>query len=462
MTYDDISSEISKLKSQLSQRKSQFSEAKIDVEELKSVFTNFDNNKLAYDNKDYQKAISLFDSGDYQKAQSLSKQAIQAGQSTFSAMEDAKKSIDHLESVISHLESSKVKYDKKAYDSAVSDFESGDYLIAQSTADLAIKNAEGSLSGMEKVTILRDELESTLASYQKNHGLSLPDFDIKEINKLIVSGEFKKATKRINILLDQAGSLLESKEKADERLKEYNQRFEEAKIKVIIDDAKFSSSSISQLIKSHQFDDALKQIETLNSQLTKALNQKPSLEFDFPQGLVAKEWNKVSLEIRNTSNVHVDDVRLDFDGIDQRKTFDFGRIEAGESKTIVGALKPEDPGSLEVKVEIKYSTHKESEASIDLEEWLDVLRPGTQQQEIRPEIKVTKSVSKAVTEHRSEVPEWNKPVDLKGNDITLLEFFERRWNCYSEWPNNKAELDYLHNNQERFQIESYFEIPTDP
>ena len=161
MTYDDISSELSELKSQLSLRKSQFSEAKTDVEELKSVFSNFDDNNLNYDKKDYQKAISLFDSGDYVKAQSLSKLAILEGQSTFSAMEDAKKSIDHLESVISHLESSKVKYDKKAYDSAVSDFKSGDYLIAQSTADSAIKDAEGSLSGMEKVTILRDELEST-------------------------------------------------------------------------------------------------------------------------------------------------------------------------------------------------------------------------------------------------------------------------------------------------------------
>ena len=462
MTYDDISSEISKLKSQLSQRKSQFSDAKTGVEELKSTFSNFDDNNLNYDKKDYQKAISLFDSGDYQKAQSLSKQAIQAGQSTFSAMEDAKKSIDHLESVILHLESSKVKYDKKAYDSAVSDFESGHYLVAHSTADSAIKDAEGSLSGMEKVTILRDELKSTLASYQKNHGLSLPDFDIKEINKLIASNEFKKATNKINNLLDQSGSLLESKEKADERLKEYKQRFKEAKIQIIIDEAKFSSSSISQLIESHQFDDALKQTQTLNSQLTKALNQKPSLEFDFPQGLVAKEWNKVSLEIRNTSKVHVDDIRLDFDGLDQRKTFDFGRIEGGESKSVIGALKPEDPGSLEVKAEIKYTTHNESEALVDLEEWIDVLRPGSIQQESRPEIKVSKSVPKAVTGHRSEVPEWNKPRNLKGDNITLLEFFERRWNCYSKWPNNKSELDYLHNNQSKFQIESYFEIPTDP
>ena len=138
MTYDDISSEISKLKSQLSQRKSQFSEARTDVEEMKSVFSRFDDSELNYDNKDYQEAVSSFDSGDYVKAQSLSKQAIQEGQSTFSAMESAKKSIDHLESVISHLESIKVKYDKEAYDSAISDFEVGNYLIAQSALLVAV------------------------------------------------------------------------------------------------------------------------------------------------------------------------------------------------------------------------------------------------------------------------------------------------------------------------------------
>jgi len=467
MTYDEISSEISKLKSKLSQRKSQFSEAKTGVEELKSTFSNFDDNNLNYDKKDYQKVISLFDSGDYQKAQSLSKQAIQEGQSTFSAMEDAKESINHLESVISHLKSSKVKYDKKAYDSAVSDFESGDYLIAQSTADSAIKDAEGSLSGMEKVTILRDELESTLVSYKKNHGLSLPDFDIEEINKLIASNEFKKATNKINIFYSKIGSLLDSKEKIDEHLEEYKERLKEAKNHMILDESKFSIDEISQLIKSHDFEKALKNLKTISASLTKTMNQSPTLEFDFPQGLVAKEWNKVTLGIRNTGPIHIDDVKLDFEGIDQRKSFNFKRIESGEEGNVVGALNPEDPGSLEVKAIISYSTFvsqtlDEEIPPLEIEEWIDVLRPGSIQQESRPEIKVSKPVPKTVAGHRSEVPEWNKPKGLKGNDITLLEFFERRWNCYSKWPNNKAELDYLHNNQSKFQIESYFEIPTDP
>jgi len=226
MTYDDISSEISKLKSQLSQRKSQFSEAKIDVEELKSVFTNFDNNKLAYDNKDYQKAISLFDSGDYQKAQSLSKQAIQAGQSTFSAMEDAKKSIDHLESIISHLESIKVKYDKKAYNSAVSDFESGDYLITQSTADLAIKDAEGSLSAWKEALDVHTNCQIEFRSAVDRHGLNYDKAHLSKLEKDFEEGNYEEMIKNGRKVEKELTQLIESHLQAEavQRGKEEQER----------------------------------------------------------------------------------------------------------------------------------------------------------------------------------------------------------------------------------------------
>ncbi|HIO67154.1 MAG TPA: hypothetical protein EYN41_02365 [Flavobacteriales bacterium] len=295
----------------------------------------------------------------------------------------------------------------------------------------------------------------------RDHGASL-----SKIDSAAESGDYSNAkslaTRLYNKLSKDLESLVEIKEEVEERFKKYRARLREAKNQVIIDEAKFSISPISQLMKSQKFEEALKRIKALNPQLTRALNQKPVLEFDFPRGLVAKQWNKVSIEIRNTGRVHVDDVRLDFDGLDHKKTFAFNRIEAGEAGTEIGALFAKDPGSLEIKAEIRYSTHKESDASIELEEWLEVLIPGTPQQRIKPEIKVSKPVSKAVADYRSEVPEWNKPTGLKGDDATLLEFFERRWICYSKWPKNKLELDYLHNNQERFQIESYFEIPTDP
>ena len=122
---------------------------------------------------------------------------------------------------------------------------------------------------------------------------------------------------------------------------------------------------------------------------------------------------------------------------------------------------PEDPGSLQVKATITYET-RDGELSDTVEDWLDISRPGTVQPEVREEIKVTKTKSKVSFDYRNEVQDWRKPSGLTGDDSILLEFFEKRWECYSSYPNNKSQLDYLHNNHEKFQIESYFEIPTDP
>ena len=462
MSYDEVTAEISKLRAKLSQKKSEFIEAKENVEELKSLFSDFENNDLDYNDEKYKEALSAFDSGDYITAQNLSNEAIDTGKLVFSEMEEAKRSLEHLENIIKHLESKKLKYDQESYDSAKSEFKLGNYSESKSISDSAIKDAEGSLSGLEKVSILKEDLLSVLSDMEKNHGITLPDVDIDEVDNLIGSSQFRKATNRINKWIEQSSLQIENKEKAAERLKEYKRKLDEAKNHMVIDESKFSFDEISQLIKSHDFEKALKNLKTISASLTKTVNQSPTLEFDFPQGLIAKEWNKVTLGIRNTGVIHVDDVRLDFEGIDQRKSFNFNRIESGEEGNVVGALKPEDPGSLEVKAIISYSTQKEDNLSMDIEEWIDVLRPGSTPQESRPEIKVSKPVPKTATGHRSEVPEWNRPTGLKGNEATLLEFFEKRWDCYSKWPNNKAELDYLHNNQERFQIESYFEIPTDP
>jgi len=462
MSYDEVTAEISKLRSKLSQKKSEFIEAKENVEELKSLFSDFENNDLDYNDEKYKEALSAFDSGDYITAQNLSNEAIDTGKLVFSEMEEAKRSLEHLENIIKHLESKKLKFDQESYDSAKSEFKLGNYSESKSISDSAIKDAEGSLSGLEKVSILKEDLLSVLSDMEKNHGITLPDVDIDEVDNLIGSSQFRKATNRINKWIEQSSLQIENKEKAAERLKEYKRKLDEAKNHMVIDESKFSFDEISQLIKSHDFEKALKNLKTISASLTKTVNQSPTLEFDFPQGLIAKEWNKVTLGIRNTGVIHVDDVRLDFEGIDQRKSFNFNRIESGEEGNVVGALKPEDPGSLEVKAIISYSTQKEDNLSMDIEEWIDVLRPGSTPQESRPEIKVSKPAPKAVTGHRSEVSEWNRPTGLKGNEATLLEFFEKRWDCYSKWPNNKAELDYLHNNQERFQVESYFEIPTDP
>ena len=76
MSYDEVTAEISKLRAKLSQKKSEFIEAKENVEELKSLFSDFENNDLDYNDEKYKEALSAFDSGDYITAQNLSNEAI--------------------------------------------------------------------------------------------------------------------------------------------------------------------------------------------------------------------------------------------------------------------------------------------------------------------------------------------------------------------------------------------------
>ena len=399
MTYDEISSQIGELRSNLKERETNFNEAKSNIRELENLVSTFEKNDIKYDKKQYKKAVSAFESGEYKKAHKF--------------------------------------------------------------ADLAKAATESSLSEMDSVNSQREGLMSNISELQNYHGIVFPDDGINEVDKLIAKADFELASTKINQLFDEIDKILGAKGLAKEKFDQVSLRFDDSKKYIDSKNYKEVINNIQGLIDDHDFTSAISMAEELDSEIASALNEKPEVEFVFPQGLVAQEWNKSSLEIINSGSINLRNVQLDFDGLRQRETFSFGDIDAGSTGTAIGGLLPEDPGSLQVKAKINYTSHK-GEKHINLDEWLDIARPGTVQQEIRKEIKVTKTKAKSLAAHRNEVPEWAKPTGLDGDNSILLEFFEKRWQSYSKYPNNKSELDYLHNNHERFQIESYFEIPTDP
>jgi len=375
--------------------------------------------------------------------------------------QDAKSNIKELETLISTFESNDIKYDKKQYKKAISAMESGDYLEAVELADKAKTSTEGSISEFNKVQLLKDQLSQQISEAAEFQKINFKHENLSEVDKLIAKSDFTLATTKINEIFDELNELIERKGLAIEKMDSLIAIYEESKVFVNLVDFDSSIKGIMKLIEESDFDSAILQLENLEPVLSSALLEKVSFDFVFPQGLVAKEWNKTELKITNTSRLNVKHVKIDFDGLRQRDTFSFGDINSGETGSAIGGILPEDPGSLQVKATISYETH-EGEGTTTQEDWLDISRPGTPQQEIREEIKVTKAKPQTLLEHRKEVSEWRKPVGLEGDESVLLEFFEKRWDCYSRYPNNKSQLDYLHNNHEKFQIESYFEIPTDP
>ena len=375
--------------------------------------------------------------------------------------QDAKSNIKELETLISTFESNDIKYDKKQYKKAISAMESGDYLGAVELADKAKTSTEGSISEFNKVQLLQEQLLQQIEEAKEFQSIVFTNEDISKVDKLIGKGDFTLATTKINEIFDELNGLLESKGLAVEKMDALIDLYSESKEFVNLVDFDSDLNGIMKLIEENDFESAITKVDNLEPVLSSALLEKPSFEFEFPQGLVAQEWNKTELAIKNTGRLNVKDVKIDFDGLKQRDTFTFGDIKSTETGNAIGGILPEDPGSLQVKATISYETHQ-GKGSSQQEDWLDISRPGTPQKEIREEIKVTKAKPKTLLEHRKEVSEWRKPMGLKGDESVLLEFFEKRWECYSKYPNNKSQLDYLHNNHEKFQIESYFEIPTDP
>jgi hypothetical protein len=58
--------------------------------------------------------------------------------------------------------------------------------------------------------------------------------------------------------------------------------------------------------------------------------------------------------------------------------------------------------------------------------------------------------------------EWEIPTDAQGNALIIGEYMAKRRESYLTYPKNDEVLDYLHNNRERFQISSYFDVPAEP
>ena len=375
--------------------------------------------------------------------------------------QDAKSNIKELETLISTFESNDIDYDKKQYKKAVSAMESGAYLEAVELANIAKSSTQDSLSEMKKVKLLQGQLHQQIEETKKFQNISFEHEEIGEINNLINNGDFILATTKINEVFDVLNELIESKGLAIEKMDELVSNYSGAKDFINLKDFDSKLSSIQNLIQNNDFSNAMSEADSYQSILLAALAEEPLVDFELPQGLIAQEWNKTELTIKNTGKLNLKDVKLDFEGLKQRDTFSFGDIDSEEIGKSIGGILPEDPGSLQVKATITYQTHK-GEGSTEREDWLDISRPGTPQPEIKEEITVTKVKSNAMPEYREEIPDWKRPIGLEGNESILLEFFEKRWACYSKFPNNKSELDYLHNNQERFQIESYFEIPTNP
>ena len=187
---------------------------------------------------------------------------------------------------------------------------------------------------------------------------------------------------------------------------------------------------------------------------------QPNIKLKLPDNIVPGKWGKYNLKITNVGNAHALNLGVNFtEGISQQGLIQVSLLKAEQSINLEVTMVTEFAGSVNAKGEISLSRkHGNKSYESDFDEWIEVgeSAPG-------PSPVTTPAPQKAISqEHRDSVQDWTKPSDLAPDGETLLDLFTRRWSCYSKWPDNVRELDYLHNNYRDLTISSYFEIPTDP
>ena len=216
---------------------------------------------------------------------------------------------------------------------------------------------------------------------------------------------------------------------------------------------------IKSYMSNHNYSEASRLSSETLTEIDSSLDSwRPNIKVVLPNDMTPGKWKKYSLKVTNEGNAHASNIDIKFiEGIKQQGIIQLQFLEASESVDLDVNLVTEFAGSVNAKATTSFlRKHDNKQYSIDLDEWIEIgenVAPVTKKSS--PKIAIT-------SEHRETVKEWVKPSDLAPDGETLLNLFTKRWECYSNWPDNVKQLDYLHNNFRDVAISSYFEIPTDP
>ena len=370
--------------------------------------------------------------------------------------------VNELEQFVAQFKDLNVNYDLEEIKQTRNAFKSGDYAAADKHAGSAMSVARDDLDKIQTLRVEEKKL-GKLIEQGAEQGISIDKSMLKELESLIKKCDVEGA----NHLILEIRQTIESS--LDDRLHAHHIIQKLAEFIQTAEDSISTTGFTDQLDHcKQQFDDgkyieARKSIETATDELESATTTwDPDVKIEIPRGMVGGEWNKVSVNISNAGKAHARDVVVKFDGLKQQEAMQIPSLAAGTQELLEGALLPDAPGSIKVKVQLNYKRafdDKEIEA-ID-NHWVEIARPTVESTEfVRPGTKVVKM--EETIEYRKHAPAWVKPTKLDKDGEIILELFTKRWECFRKWPDNSAELDYLHNNYERLAVSSYFEIPTDP
>jgi Arc/MetJ-type ribon-helix-helix transcriptional regulator len=367
-----------------------------------------------------------------------------------------------MERFVDQFKGLKVDYDLDEINQTRDAFKSGDYKSASEFAGSAISLAR---DDFDRIQNLRSEEErlGKLIRQGAEQGVSIDKGLLKEVGSLIRKCDVEGADELMQSIRQSIESSLDDKQHAKHLVQELTETIQAAEDSISVTGFADSLNRCSQLLDEGKYIEARNSVETATEELENAIRTwEPDVNIEIPSGMVSGEWNKVTMTVSNIGEAHARDVIVQFEGLKQQEAMQLPSLTAGSQEQLEGALLPDTPGAIKVKVQLNYKrTFDDKELEAVDYHWIEIARPAVESVEfVRPRPQVVKR--EKIIEYRKQAPAWVRPKKLDKDGKVILELFTRRWECFTKWPDNSVELDYLHNNYERLAVSSYFEIPTDP
>ena len=312
---------------------------------------------------------------------------------------------------------------------------------------------ENSKNVIEKLEELRENVH--------DEGMELPTQNYEDAKEKFEMGEYEAAQSIAHLEIENMNAILLRIERAIQLVKSFSEAIEIAKEHILIEQFVKDQEEAERSLEERNLEKTITLAGTGIQEISDALkNWIPKIKITFPDDLVASESNRAVILIENIGKVKINSVKLSIEGLTASGNLSTNVIEPNNSEELIVGIVPPTPGNIPVTITSScFRSHDDTETIIDEEIWIEILRPEFSA------IKGAKKKTEVKKETEKEIiiePEWTVPQNLSNEEVTIGDFFGKRWEAYRAYPENKTILDHLHNNREKYAISSYFEIPNEP
>ncbi len=378
-----------------------------------------------------------------------------------------KEKTDYLESLKLSFKSNGIRYENENENLAQESFIVGNYSSAMDYIETAVNETEEDYTDSEKI---RDLISNLSISFDDLEEESKEEFieSLNSISEKLSDGNISSARFDIDLLSKSFEEHVNIFDTSKLILDQMVDLLDSSKDFILIDEFMDDSYKCQKLFESKEYFDCKEKSQNLLSSINEALEGwQPEIRMGLPSEITSSEWTKSSVTISNIGKVALKSASIEIKGIQAQDEIRFGPIPPGETREFMNAFFVKDLGSIKINAQVSFTRAYDDLLFVEnTEDWIESKRTSSKAEVVETPIvdAVAQVESKTINgnEHRDLVTDWNPPQALEVKTETVIELFNKRWESYREWPDNKNILDYLHNNHERLAVQSYFEIPTDP